>query len=162
MTRSRSTLTIVVVVVLTVSIVAAARADTRSIHDPKGDSHKGQPDLQGASVDHTPHGRLRHFAFAYNTFATNKAPCLHIQTKHRNQDDFIICSDGKISHVASKGQPGTAKVRRPTDYSIGYIFTKKSIGNPSEYRWKWSVDAFATCGGPCDVAPNTGYITHKL
>lgn len=132
-----------------------AFADTKTIQDAKGDAGQSV-DIKSATATHGAGGRLKHIVTAYGTFKTGHAPCLHIKTTRHPGDDFLICGDGKVLHISKGGQNGTAKVKRPTEKRVVYLFYPRQLGHPNSYKWKvWDEDDI-------DSLPNTGYVKHAL
>lgn len=133
----------------------AALGDTTTIQDAKDATGKG-PDIKTATAKHA-NGKLKHVITTYNSFTKAKGPCVHIQTKSTQNDDYIICPDGDVLHASKGTVTGHATVAHPNATTISYVFGKNTIGSPGKYRWRAVSD---TCF--CDVAPDEGSVTHKL
>ena len=133
-----------------------ASANVRAAQDAKGDTTaRADDDLRKAGHGHTRDGRLRHRITTYGT--TNEhAPCVILAA---GGTEYGVCSDGSVGNLEDFRITGEAKVRRPDEHTIVYIFSKKSIGNPSSYRWY--VEGVA-CSDRCDRLPDSGKVRHAL
>lgn len=137
---------------------ATARADTTVVTDAQ-DSTLG-PDIASVEAGHGRHDRLRYRVSTYSPFIRSDAPCLVVQAGLR-REEYSICGDGDVIHVADAAKSGEAKVSKPDPTGVVYAVRPEAIGSPSFHRWKVVVSDPACPHTVCDASPDAGWVTHQ-
>lgn len=174
-----------------VLIALPASADNGSITDKKGDATgcgdgtKSDCDIVKATWGHATHHRLKHSVIVAGTIGTPSSgmgalPTWYIDVPghvgdNPNCDYFISEVPPGVGpntstkwkfyvEKCSNEQPeivGPAGSSRPNSHKIVIKFRKKLIGSPTRYGWQVAMPADGDAT-PYDLAPNSGFKTHKL
>jgi hypothetical protein len=136
----------------------AAAAGRRILHDRKGDTKKGQPDIEQVTTVSSA-SAVTWTIEAYNTFSKRTAPCVGISlsaSTHPQGDNLEICGDGGLQDfMHGGGTVGLAWVARPNRHEIVYRVNRSFFGGAATISWEVQVrDQPACSAGLCDQAPN--------
>jgi hypothetical protein len=149
------------------SVAGTAIADTTTKTDRGGDAHgegPGRVDLKGASATHA-HAMLEHTVDIYGRWPRGFTPpiAVYIDTASRRGSEYSVQSfpEGTfVTRLRDGKHTGRASFRKVDSDTIRYVFSKRAIGSPDDYRWQISVEGHGD--EQVDALPNRGFVTHDL
>ena len=126
--------------------VGIASANTKTVTDAQNDQGDGTLDLKSATHGHAD-GKLVHKVVTYGNFGSDRAGTISVSITVGSKF-YSVSKYGLWDQDAQETKPIT--VKRPTNNSIKFIFSKRQIGNPGSYKWF----AQAVPPFPCLVCPD--------
>ena len=153
-----------------VAIVGAGFALANSSTWTDGDdAPAGTVDIKTYGHGHKPNGKLVHKVVAFEPFGEKASAdvCL-LMTGYTNAGNkrhtYQVCGgDESVYDADNHFDPsGDAKVVRPDNKTLKFIFSKGAIDHPAYYKWRVLTQSTKCDDLKCDRVPNVGKKKHNI